>query len=109
MDPKTVRIMGTTTGSKMRQDIFVQAGQCRGRITGQGEETLVIDGQPVPSRRYEIAMDEGPITLWYTRDSSQWLALQAVTEGGRTLRYQPVQLPFATGNQGSRLTAAASP
>jgi hypothetical protein len=78
-------------------------------ITGQGEETLVIDGQPVPSRRYEIAMDEGPITLWYTRDSSQWLALQAMTEGGRTLRYQPVQLPFPTGNRGTRRTAAASP
>ena len=78
-------------------------------ITGQGEETLLIDGQPVPSRRYEIDMDEGPITLWYTRDSSQWLALQATTEGGRTLRYQPVQLPFPTGNEGTRLTAVASP
>jgi len=78
-------------------------------ITGQGEETLMVNGQPVPSTRYEIEMEEGPITLWYTRDSSQWLALQAATEGGRTLRYEPVRLPFSTGNEGARLATGASP
>lgn len=78
-------------------------------ITGQGEDTLMIDGQPVPSTRYEIEMDEGPITLWYTRDSSQWLGLQAATEGGRMLRYEPVQLPFSTGDDTARIAAAASP
>lgn len=78
-------------------------------ITGQGEDTLMIDGQPVASMRYEIQMDEGPITLWYTRDSSQWLALQAATEGGRMLRYEPVQLPFSTDADRARLAAAASP
>lgn len=78
-------------------------------ITGQGEDTLMIDGRPVQSTRYEIEMDEGPITLWYTRDSTQWLALQAATEGGRTLRYEPVQLPFSTGDGSPRLAAVASP
>ncbi len=78
-------------------------------ITGQGPDTLMIDGQPVPSTRYEIEMDEGPITLWYTRDSSQWLALQAATESGRMLRYEPVQLPFSTSEDRARLAAAASP
>ena len=72
-------------------------------ITGRGEETLMVDGQPVLSKRYEIEMEEGPITLWYTSDTSQWLALQAATEGGRTLRYEPVQLPFSTDDQSARL------
>lgn len=74
-------------------------------ITGQGEDTLMVDGQPVPSIRYEIEMEQGPITLWYTRDSSQWLALQAVTEGGRTLHYEPLQLPFPAGNEKVRLAS----
>lgn len=78
-------------------------------ITGRGEETLTIDGRQIPSTRYEIEMEEGPITLWYTRDSSQWLALQAATEGGRTLRYEPVQLPFTTSDESARLAAGASP
>lgn len=78
-------------------------------ITGKGEETLMIDGRPVPSTRYEIAMDEGPITLWYTRDSSRWLALQAATEGGRVLRYEPVELPFSTSEENPRIAVAASP
>ncbi|MFC1688584.1 DUF6134 family protein [Pseudomonadota bacterium] len=72
-------------------------------ITGQGEDTLLIDDQPVPSIRYEIEMAAGPITLWYTRDSGQWLGLQAATEGGRTLRYEPVQLPFSTSGERVRL------
>lgn len=78
-------------------------------IESRGEETLLIDGDPVAAVRYVIEMDGGPITLWYTRDSSRWLALQAVTDGGRTLRYDPVQLPFPTRGEGSRLAGAASP
>ena len=72
-------------------------------ITGRGEETLMVDGRPVSSKRYEIEMEEGPITLWYTSDTYQWLALQAATEGGRTLRYEPVQLPFSTEDRSARL------
>jgi hypothetical protein len=72
-------------------------------ITGQGEDTVLIDDQPIPSIRYEITMAEGPITLWYTRDSKHWLALEAATEGGRTLRYEPVQLPFSMNPERVRL------
>ena len=78
-------------------------------IAAQGEDTLLIDGEPVAAVRYEIDMDNGPITLWYSRAGSQWLALQAVTEGGRMLRYDPVQLPFSLPAGSARLVSAASP
>ena len=74
-------------------------------ILGMGEDTLLVNDQPVPSLRYEIEMEEGPITLWYTRDSKQWLALEAAAAGGRTLRYEPVQLPFSVEADNVRLAS----
>ena len=74
-------------------------------IRGMGEDTLLVNDQQVPSLRYEIEMEEGPITLWYTRDSKQWLALEAAAAGGRTLRYEPVQLPFSVGPDSVRLAS----
>lgn len=47
----------------------------------------------LPAARYRIRMDDGSIDLWYHRDSGQWLALEAPTEGGRVLRYEPTGLP----------------
>jgi len=67
-------------------------------ITGEGEDTLSINGTTIAAMRYEISMEEGPITLWYTRDTSEWLALEAET-GGRTLRYEPVELPFSRNRE----------
>lgn len=63
-------------------------------IVDLGADELEIGGRPVAARKYRIAMEEGPITLWYTQDSHLWLALEAETESGRILRYQPVQLPY---------------
>lgn len=97
---------------------FLESSQLLNAQTGElvdvaiialGEETLLIEGEPVVAVRYEIGMDGGPITLWYTRDSAQWLALQAATESGRLLRYDPVQLPFSTGEDRARLASASSP
>jgi hypothetical protein len=73
-------------------------------ISDLGADEVEVDGQPVAARKYRIGMDQGPITLWYAQDNQLWLALEAVTEGGRTLRYQPVQLP-AGALQDKRLAA----
>ena len=56
----------------------------------------------LPARRYRIRMDDGSIDLWYHRDSGDWLALEAPTEGGRVLRYEPVGLP-GEGREADRL------
>jgi len=72
-------------------------------ITDIGQESLVIDGQSVDAMRYQIAMKDGPITLWYTLDTMEWLALEAATEGGRTLRYEPIELPSSNNIASVRL------
>lgn len=56
-------------------------------ITSRGEETLTVRGEPRQARRHRI---DGPglrIDLWYAGD--QWVGLEADTEGGRRLRYEP--------------------
>ena len=58
------------------------------------DEPLQLAGQTVAASRYDVVMPDGTISLWYTRDGGQWLALQAPTPGGRMLRYEPVELPF---------------
>ncbi len=65
------------------------------RISQEPDEILDINGEAVPASRYAIEMNDGTISLWYSRDSGHWLALEAPTPGGRVLRYEPVELPFA--------------
>ena len=65
------------------------------RISKKPDEVLDIGGEAVPASRYAIEMSDGIISLWYSRDSGHWLALEAPTPGGRMLRYEPVELPFA--------------
>jgi len=65
------------------------------RISQEQDEILQINGEAVPASRYAIEMSDGTISLWYSRDSGYWLALEAPTPGGRVLRYEPVDLPFA--------------
>jgi hypothetical protein len=64
-------------------------------VSEQGLETLEVAGTAIAARRYQISMEEGAIDLWYHGDNGQWLALEAPTEGGRILRYEPVGLPRA--------------
>ena len=63
-------------------------------IRAEGTETLAIGPHNVPAERYTIATEDGPIHLWYAPGSRHWLALEAETDGGRTLRYVPLQLPW---------------
>jgi hypothetical protein len=74
-------------------------------ISRQGQDAVLVNGRSVPAWRWVIDMEEGPITLWYARENGQWLALEAVTEGGRTLRYEPLQLPFELAGDDRRLAA----
>ncbi|HKJ18222.1 MAG TPA: DUF6134 family protein [Xanthomonadales bacterium] len=62
-------------------------------ITRKADEILTIDNQPVAAERYSLAMEDGIISLWYGKESGQWLALEAPARGDRILRYEPVRLP----------------
>ncbi len=72
-------------------------------ISRQAEEVLSIHGQPVAATRYAVEMEDGTITLWYGRETGQWLALEAPARGDRTLRYEPVRLPKDPGPDDDRL------
>lgn len=80
---ESTRLLNAQTGELI--DVTVQAA---------GAETLDIGPHSVASERYTIEMKDGPIHLWYSPGGRHWLALEAVTEGGRTLRYVPQVLPW---------------
>lgn len=66
------------------------------KITDEGPDAFQVNGEPVAASRYSLAMKDGTISLWYSANNGQWLALEAPAPGGRILRYEPVQLPFQT-------------
>lgn len=69
-------------------------------ISRQADEVLQVDGQPVAAERYALEMADGTISLWYARESGQWLALEAPARGDRVLRYEPIELPFQLNGSG---------
>ena len=59
-----------------------------------GADVLQVGDREIPTRRLQITLQEGVIDLWYHLDTGRWLALEAPTEGGRTLRYEPASPPL---------------
>jgi len=55
-------------------------------VTGQGEETVEVRGQPVVAQRYRLSGPKLTIDLWYA--GGEWVALQSETSGGRRLFYR---------------------
>ena len=68
-------------------------------IDDRGPDSLQVGDRVLPARQYRITMEDGTIDLWYHSDTGQWLALEAPTEGGRVLRYEPVGLPPVQGGE----------
>lgn len=58
-----------------------------------GEDTVSVEGQPVAALRYSLETQGGDITLWYSKDDSRWLALEAPARGDRKIRYLPKRVP----------------
>ncbi|MEJ2384963.1 MAG: DUF6134 family protein [Xanthomonadales bacterium] len=63
-------------------------------IRSEGPDTLEIGPHRVAAEQYTIETEDGPIRLWYAPGGQHWLALEAETDGGRTLRYVPLILPW---------------
>lgn len=55
-----------------------------------GDETLELNGEPVPASRYELRNSEQQIdiTVWYEAESELWLSLESRVDG-RVIRYLP--------------------
>ena len=50
-------------------------------------DRLLIGGREVPATRYRVEAKDMDLLLWYS-EQNDWLALEAETDGGRTLRYE---------------------
>jgi hypothetical protein len=57
------------------------------RMIPLGKQAISVRGQRVLAEAWRIQAKAMQIDLWYS-SNNDWLALQSVTEGGRTLRYQ---------------------
>ena len=56
------------------------------RIESLGTESVIAEGRQVLATRHRIGGTGLQIDLWYAGD--RWVALEALTEGGRRLRYE---------------------
>lgn len=67
-------------------------------VESVGVTPFEVAGEPVASEEYRLLIPDGAIRLWYQQDNGQWLGLETETEGGRTLRYEPLTLPNPPGS-----------
>ncbi len=59
-------------------------------IIERGEDTLqTSDGRDLIGQRYDIVVNETPISVWYSLDEKRWLGLETLAAGNRRLRYEP--------------------
>ena len=71
-----------------RQLLNAQTGKLMDVTVDVGEaETLTVRGHEVSVRRYRLRADDVQIDLWYANDD-EWVALESLARGGRTLRYE---------------------
>lgn len=90
------------------KDVVLQRDRLLNSQTGEylpveveplGAGSVRIGEREVPVRRYALKGKDLDITLAYTADSGEWVALDSRLEGGRTLRYRrnPVELVESAG------------
>ena len=79
---KASRLLNSQTGEYEAVEVIERGGT---RVAYNGEE--------IPAVKYDIMVQGLPISVWYCQEDNRWLALESVTEGGRTLRYEPLELP----------------
>ena len=70
-----------------------------------GKDSIRVEGSKVPADRYTLSTKGGDVTLWYSENDWRWLALEAPAKGGRTLRYEPIEIP-ALGRSDTRVAGA---
>lgn len=88
---KASRLVNSQTGDYENVEVMVD-----------GSDTVEVEGREIPADRYQIRLEEGPITVWYATDDKRWLALESVAKGGRVLRYEPMSLPAGADTEVAR-------
>ena len=73
-------------------------------VIDRGESDILYQGESIAARQYDIMVKGLPISVWYCLEDQRWLALESLTEGGRTLRYEPVELPARSVVNWNQLT-----
>lgn len=63
------------------------------RVSNEGDDRVRIGSLAIEAERYRLGTTGGDITLWYAKADRRWLKLEAPAAGGRTLRYEPVDVP----------------
>lgn len=71
------------------------------QIARTGEEALRVGNQTIPAQRYTLRGPELRIDLFYSLQG-EWLALDAPTKNGRTLRYRLDRLPGCADPTGAK-------
>lgn len=56
------------------------------RVIPLGQETLAVRGETRTAERYRISGQDLQIDIWYA--DGRWVGLEALTDGGRRLRYE---------------------
>lgn len=76
-------------------------------IDDAGNETLRLQGEPVPARRYRLRNPEHEIdiTVWYEQETRRWLSLESRVSGDRVIRYLPTSVQANTSSE----TAVSAP
>lgn len=57
-------------------------------VTPQSTETLTVRGESRQAKRYDLKAKDIQLSLWYSQDDNEWLALQSTVKGGRIMRYE---------------------
>jgi hypothetical protein len=71
-----------------------QTGEYLPVKVSKGEtEILQVESQDIEARQFNLELEQGPITLWYSTTDQRWIALESLTEGGKRLRYVPKSIP----------------
>lgn len=76
------RLLNSQTGEYQKVDI-VRAGL----------DQIDVNGTAVPADRYELRLEKGAITVWYSVGDQRWLSLDAPAKGKRRIRYLPESVP----------------
>ncbi len=94
---KQDRLLNAQTGEY--QDVDIREGDLR---------TFEVNGERITAQQYDLILDKGTISVWYSTDNQRWVALDAPAKGDRRIRYEPISVPNSPVRLSSATAAAAN-
>ena len=91
------RLLNAQTGEY--QDVEIREGDLR---------TFEVDGERIIAQQYDLVLDNGTISVWYSTDNQRWVALDAPAKGKRRIRYEPISVPSGQVRLSSTTATAAN-